>query len=90
MYDDREWVTPQTAARRMGITLAQLDVLIRRGGVRARRTGWTVEINGVERPDMEVEPCIVNAPDVTPEEPAPKPHTGVTKRRPHTPVRGRK
>jgi hypothetical protein len=76
--DDREWVEPEEAARRMGITIGQLDALIKRGGVRARRNGWAVE----------VEPAVLN---VTPEEPPkPKRHHGTTKRAPHTPVRGRR
>lgn len=41
---DDEWVSPEDGARRMGITLAQLDELIRRGAIRARRVGWGVEV----------------------------------------------
>ncbi|OBB89644.1 hypothetical protein [Mycobacterium sp. 852002-30065_SCH5024008] len=79
MIDDREWLDPEDAAKRMGLTMPQLDDLIRRGAVRARRNGWAVE----------VEPAIVNVRP-RPEEPAPKRRTRQVKEKPHTPVRGRK
>ena len=44
MLDDREWLDPEDAAKRMGLTLPELDDLIRRGAVRARRTGWGIEV----------------------------------------------
>lgn len=47
---DDSFVSAEECARRMGVTLGELDKLVRRGAVRARRNGWTVEY----------EPCIVN------------------------------
>lgn len=74
MMDDREWLEPAEAARRMGITTAQLDGLIRRGGVRTRRIGWAIE----------VEPCIVNVP--ASQTPRSRRASGTTKpHRPRTP-----
>lgn len=47
---DDTFVSPEDAAKRMNVTMPELDDLIRRGAVRTRRTGWGIE----------VEPCIVN------------------------------
>ncbi|CAM3577647.1 DNA-binding protein [Mycobacterium colombiense] len=75
--DEDGWLPPEEAAQRMGITVPELDDLVRRGALRARRDGWAVL----------VQPAIVN---VRPEKPSPKRGSGTTKSRPRTPVRGRK
>jgi hypothetical protein len=76
--DDDSFVEPEEAAKRMGVTIPQLDDLIRRGAVRTRRTGWGIE----------VEPAIVNVTP-RPETSSPKRGSGTTRNKPRTPVRGR-
>ncbi len=77
--DDDGWLPPDECAKQMSVSLAELDALIRRGAVRARRVGWAVE----------VQPCIVNVTP-RPESSSPRRASGTTKNTPHTRVRGRK
>jgi len=75
--DDDDFLPPEEAAQRMGITVAELDDLVRRGALRARRDGWAVL----------VQPAIVNVAP-RPESSSPKRGSGTTKKTPHTSVRG--
>ncbi|WP_067117457.1 hypothetical protein [Mycobacterium sp. 852002-51057_SCH5723018] len=75
-YTHPEWVEAEECARRMGLTMRELDDLVSRGAVRARRVGWGVEY----------QPCVLN---VTPRPEKPSPKRGTAKARPDTP-RGRK
>lgn len=77
--DEDDFLPPEECAARMGISLPELDDLVRRGAVRARRDGWAVL----------VEPCIVNVAP-RPEKPSPKRSPRQAKEKPRTPVRGRK
>ena len=75
--DDDGFVPAEECATRMGITVAEVDDMVRRGALAVRREGWAVL----------VQPAIMNVAP-RPESSSPKRSPGTTNK-PRTP-RGRK